>query len=109
MVSSLYDGFRIHHRYITQVAIELFVIQAAAHHEAVGNFETAIIHRHLHNTAHRAIEQSADSERARLTPGQSLKKVTRGETGIDDVFDQQDVFVLHWMVQIFRDTHQPRL
>src|SRR5260370_20088610 len=99
----LLPPFRVHHRNVTQVAVELLEIETAAYHEPVGDLEAAEIDGDLHDAAHGAVEQGADGERPRPSAGQGLQEITRGEAGVDDVLDQKHVFILNRLVQIFRD------
>src|SRR5665213_1925322 len=82
------------------------MIEAAPDHEAVGDFEAAEIDGHLDDAAHGAVKERTDTERARAAAGQRLQEITRGETGIDDVFDQQYIFVSNGLIEIFGDTDQ---
>ena len=97
--------FGVHHRDVAQVAIPLLEVQAAAHHEPVGDLKTSIVHRHLNNSTCGAVEERADSQRARLASGQRLQQVARGEAGIHDIFHQQNIFVLNGMIQVLGDSH----
>src|SRR5580704_6510510 len=93
---------------VAQVAIELFVIEAAAYYEAVWDFETAEVDRHLRDAADGAVEQGADGDRARGAAGERLQQIACRQAGVDDVFDKQDVFALDGIVEILGDAHHTR-
>ena len=40
--------------------------------------------------------------------GERLQKVAGGQTGVDDIFHEQDVFILYRLVKVFGDPHQTR-
>src|SRR5580704_6880467 len=93
---------------VSQVAVQLLVIQAAADHEAVRNFETAEIDRHLCDAPDGTVEQSANSDRSRSAACKRLQQIARRQAGVDNVFNKQDVFVLDGVVKIFSDAHHSR-
>ena len=101
-------GFRVQHGDVLQIAIELAVIEPKAHHEPVGNLKAAIVQRNLHDAARGAVEQGADRERFWSAPGQMLEQITGGESGVDNIFHQQNVLAFDALVQILGDAHQAR-
>src|SRR6185295_19353429 len=98
-------ALRVHHRNVPQITVELLKVESAADHESIRNLEASKIDRDLHDAAYGAIEERADSQRPGAAAGQRLQEIARCETGIDDVFDQQHVFVLNRLVQILGDAH----
>ena len=59
----------IQHRDVGEIAVQLFVIQAAAYDKAVRDFEAAEFDGHLDNAAHGTVEEGADAERTLATAG----------------------------------------
>src|SRR5579871_6373222 len=93
--------FRIQDADVAEIPVELLVIEPEADHEAIGYFKAPEIDGHLHDAARGAVEHDAQTERSRAAAGERLEQVARRESGIDDVLDQQNVFILDGMIEIF--------
>src|SRR5207249_4283921 len=71
----------------------------------IGDLESDIANRDLHQAAQRAVEKRDDLERGRLSPPQLGQHIVDGEAGVDDVLDEQDVPALDGIVDVARDAH----
>ncbi len=89
-----------HQANIRQIAKALCVIHSIADHEVVRNTETDIVGVDLFQPPRRLVEQSGDAKRTRLVPLKETAQKRKREPGIEDVFDQDDVFVLDRLVEI---------
>ena len=96
---------QFHDGHVTQVAVELVVVQAESHHEAVGNLEAAVVHRNLHDTARVAIQKGAYRKRVGRPAGECLLQVAQSKPGVHDVLHQEHVFALDGLVQVLGDAH----
>src|ERR1022692_1955013 len=99
---------RLHHRHVAQVTVELIVVETEADDEAVGNLETAELHRDLDQPARIAVQESAYGQRVRPAAGERLQKVAQRQPGIHYVLHQQHIFVFDAIVQILGDAHDAR-
>jgi hypothetical protein len=75
----------LHHRDITQIAVELMGIEAEAYHEAIRDLETAKVHRDLHDAARVAIQEGQTESNS--APGRQFAAGSAAEAGIDNVLD----------------------
>src|SRR5579871_4834650 len=90
---------------IGQVAVPLSVVQAVADDEAVRNLEAGIVELHGLDALPTLIEQRADAQAERPALAKHLHQVVQGLPAIDDVFDDQDMLLLHRPFQVFEDAH----
>src|SRR5579864_6747996 len=97
-----------HDGHLRQVPIELVVVEAKSPHKPVGNLETAVVHRNLHNTARVTVEEGAHGERIGSAAGQRLQQIPQREAGIHDILDQQHVFAFNTLVEVLGDSHHAR-
>src|SRR5271157_728148 len=97
-----------HHRYVTQIPVELIVVESETDHEAVGYFETPVVHRDLHDAARGPVQKRAHRQRIGSPPRQVLQEVAQRETGVHDVLHQEDVLALDGLVQVLGDAHHAR-
>ena len=69
----------------------LLVVESVPHDELVRDLETDVADRNLDDAGFPLGEQRANSERTRVAALQRLEEIAEGESGVDDVLDDQHV------------------
>ena len=90
---------------VGQVAVVLFVVEAEADDEAVGDFEAAEVDGEGNDAAGGAVEQGAEGDGVGAAAGEGLQQIAGREARVDDIFDQDDVFAFDGIVEILRDAN----
>ena len=80
---------------VRKISVFFGVVQAVANHEFIGNLEAHIIALDGHLAAARLVEQSGDSQLAWLVGQEEPFQERQGESGVEDVFHQDDVLAFH--------------
>ena len=60
---------RFHYRYISEVPIELVIVQTKADNETIGNLEAAEVHTYLNDPPRIAVQKGTHAERIWATAG----------------------------------------
>ena len=92
---------RGHEADVRQVAVALGVVHAIADDKEVGDGESDIIGVDLFEAAGGLVKQGSDAERFWMLLEKQLAQVAEGEAGIENVFDDENVFALDGLVEIF--------
>src|SRR6187399_2301008 len=76
---------------IGQVPVPSLVVQPVTHHKAIVDFETDVIDGDGCFPPRRLAEQTRRAKASRVARAQNVLQVGEGESGVDDVFDDEDV------------------
>src|SRR5215471_13600510 len=97
----------LYHPNVRQVAKLLLVVETVPHDEFIRNLETDIFEIEIDNPARSPIQQRANLDRAGISAQQGSHQISHRKTGIDDVFNQQDILSGDILFEIFRDPNNP--
>src|SRR5690606_21571949 len=90
-----------------QIAVSLRVVEPVAHHELVRDVEPDVTDGHvdLHRLA--LTQQRTHGQRSGITAGEVLQQPRQGQSGVDDVLDDEHVPAGDVAVEVLQDTHDP--
>src|SRR5262245_49492939 len=74
---------------VRQVAVGLGSIEPVSDHEVIFDREAEVFDGHRRAKARRLVQKRANLERARQARAQELEQVRDGQTGVDDVLDEE--------------------
>src|SRR6478672_422093 len=86
---------------VWQIAVFFGVIEAVADHKFVRNLKSDVIAFQGKLAARRFIQQGSDLQAARLPGHEQLFQVRHGQTGVENILDENDVPVFHALIDIF--------
>jgi hypothetical protein len=86
---------------VVDVAVSLGVVHAVADDELVGNFEANVVGLDGDQAAIGFVEAGGDLQRCRFVLEHESAEITEGESGVEDVFDDDDVLALDGVVDVF--------
>ena len=92
-----------------EVAVELAVIETIADDVGVGDLEAGVENGDVDQTALALVKEGADFEAGGLPLAEAVEDEVEGETGGDDVLDQEDVASGDIEVEIFGEADAVRL
>ena len=82
-------------------AVAFCVVHAVADDELVGDFEGDVVGFDGDEAARGFVEAGCDFEGCGLVLEHEASEITEGETGVEDVFDEDDVLALDGVVDVF--------
>src|SRR3954447_16627989 len=91
--------------YAAQVAVALVVVQAVADDEGVRDVEADVLHVDRHLLGLRLAEQREDLDRGWAARVQVRHQPREGQSGVDDVLDDQHVAAADVGVEVLEDPH----
>src|SRR5580658_2052195 len=89
-----------HEAYVREVAVAFGVVHAVADDEEVGNGETYVVGFDFFETAGGFVEQGGDAEGFGVMLEEDFAQIGEGEAGIENVFDDEDIFSFNGFVEI---------
>lgn len=90
---------------VRKIAILLLEIHSVSDNKHVGNLKTAIRDRKVDNSARGFIEERTDVYRSGIALAEGVDEISRGESSIDNIFNQEDVSSGDAFVEIFGDLY----
>ena len=93
---------------IAQVPVLFTEIEAVPHDESILYGETDVVDLDLDLTPRRLAEQAGRPQRSWITSSKNILQVRQSETGIDNVFDDEDVTTLKARVQVLEQPYFTR-
>src|SRR5882762_259794 len=87
------------------VAVLVAVVEPVAHHEAVLDLEPEVVDGDPGPRPRRLVQQRAQLHGRGPAGGEVVEQVPHGESGIDDVLDDQDVLGLDGLGEVAGDLH----
>src|SRR5581483_3947576 len=93
---------------IGQVAIALRIVQAVAHNELIGNFETDVIGLDGLLAPRRLVQQGGYFERAQLPRAKNVLEIGKSQAGVENVLHQNDILIAQRLINVFGQTHLSR-
>src|SRR5205085_1910692 len=96
---------RIEHTHIRQVSVPLREVEAVADHEPVRDLEADVAHGDVDLPALRLRQKRTDFQRRGLSRLQVAHQIGEGETGVDDVLDDEDLASLDVDVEVLENPH----
>jgi hypothetical protein len=94
------DGFFGEEADIVYAAVALGVVHAVADYELIGDFEGDVVGFDGDEAALGLVEAGGDLERGRFVLEHHLAQEAEGEAGVEDVFDEDDVFAFDGVVDV---------
>jgi phosphoglycolate phosphatase-like HAD superfamily hydrolase len=85
---------------IVYAAVALSVVHAVTDDELIGDFEGYIVGFDGNEAALRLVEAGGDLERGGLVLEHQAAEVAKGEAGVEDVFDDDDVLAFDGVVDV---------
>ena len=89
----------IQHGQIGKVSILLLVIKSIPNHILIGNIEPHVIDGDVDGPSIGLTQQSTDFDRAGFLLRQGLDQILNGQSGVDDILNQQDIFAFDILCQ----------
>jgi hypothetical protein len=89
-----------HEADVGQVAVALGVVHAVADDEEVGDGEADVVGLDVLDAARGLVEQGGDAQGFGVVLKEELAQVGEGEAGVENVFDDEDVFALDGLVEV---------
>jgi hypothetical protein len=88
---------------VVYAAVALGVVHAVADDELVGDGKTYVVGFDGDQAALGLVEAGGDLERCGLVLEHEAAKVAKGEAGVEDVFDEDDVFAFDGIVDVLNE------
>lgn len=93
---------------VLEIAVSLGVVEAVTDDELIGDGKTDVIALDRLQTARGFVQQSGQTECFRTALAKNPQEVVRGETGVENVFNEDHVQSRYVVVQILEHAHLPR-
>src|ERR1041384_8084215 len=103
------DRFAIENGDVRKVAVQLLIIHSVTDDKDIGDVKPAIGDRQVNNSSRRFIEKRTDVDAGRVALAQDPEQVVCRQTGVDDVFDQEDMSARDTLFQILGDAYHAGL
>ena len=97
----------IQHADVREVSVFFCIVAAIADDEFIRNFKTDILHIYIRFAAFLLIETDGKLHRSRASLLQKRYEVGHGDTGVNDVFNHDDMLAADVFVQVFLDLDMP--
>ena len=92
-----------HEADVGEVAVALGEVHAVTDDEEVGDGEADVISFDFLDAAGRLVEECGDAQGFWLLLEEEFAQVREGESGVEDVFDDEDVFAFDGLVEVLED------
>ncbi len=93
---------------IREVSITSHIIETVSYDEFIGDLEAEVVNRHRLDVAGRFIEERANADGSGSSRLEIFDQVVHGQARVDDVFDDQDIFVDDGGREIAGQANDPR-
>lgn len=97
------ECLRLHNPHLRQVAVLFGIIEPVADDEFVRNLNAAVVDGNVGEAAGGLAENGADADAGGFAEGKELPQMLQGQTGVDHILHQKDMFAADVGFDVFFD------